>query len=257
MHTSFNFRDIYNMHIAKLERCGFIQEFGQEGLGFIFSKLSSVSRKNCPSQNFPLYSPRLTKLPITIALWYNLESCNVFLPMGQQKIKKLSYTIYEPMLPLKVRIFRKDNNETRRAVGYLNSILRCDMITYQDISVPLSKNGPFLRHSTYMRNKCKERGIDCSKPSVFSSICKSSNFHIVKLLRLGLVWAKSVLSDPNLDTKIVYLARDPRATIRSRKSLGWCNKSAKDCSDPATVCQHMLQDLRDARELRKAFPNKV
>ena len=57
-------------------------------------------------------------------------------------------------------------------------------------------------------------------------------------------------------SKMIVLVRDPRAVFHSRWSdeiSSWCNPQPH-CSDPATSCQDILEDVLAAKNLIKKFP---
>ena len=55
---------------------------------------------------------------------------------------------------------------------------------------------------------------------------------------------------------MIYLARDPRGTLNSRKVHAWCNSKNKDCSDPRLVCSDLSDDFDTAVRFQKQYPNK-
>ena len=53
----------------------------------------------------------------------------------------------------------------------------------------------------------------------------------------------------------VFLVRDPRGVMNSRDSMDWCAKSS--CNDPKVLCDNMHDDLLQATEIKKQFPERV
>lgn len=59
------------------------------------------------------------------------------------------------------------------------------------------------------------------------------------------------------EKQVVYLVRDPRATMNSRLlSVDWCNKSA-DCIDPARLCADLQNDLDAYEQLSTLHPGRM
>ena len=55
-------------------------------------------------------------------------------------------------------------------------------------------------------------------------------------------------SENKEDIKIVYLVRDPRAVINSRKNYEWCMTS-ENCMNPRNLCKDMVDDFKEAKRL--------
>ncbi|XP_018011557.1 carbohydrate sulfotransferase 3 [Hyalella azteca] len=100
----------------------------------------------------------------------------------------------------------------------------------------------------------------CDDPEFFSSVCAESHVHVLKVIRLSLKFASSLLVDPKFqDLKIVYLARDPRPVIRSRRepvNARWCTPKNLQCYDPRYACLGLDEDLNYARQLLEEFPDR-
>lgn len=54
--------------------------------------------------------------------------------------------------------------------------------------------------------------------------------------------------------RIVFLVRDPRGTMQSRKHKKWCEKHP-DCENPENLCRDLVSDYEAAVELKKEFPS--
>ena len=54
---------------------------------------------------------------------------------------------------------------------------------------------------------------------------------------------------------MIFLLRDPRGVMNSRSRLSWC--AYPSCSDPATACRDLLQDLRTAKASLASHPRRV
>ena len=78
----------------------------------------------------------------------------------------------------------------------------------------------------------------CSLSSFLEQSCHRFPAMTMKMVRLRLNLTRELLvDDPSV--KVLYLVRDPRATMNSRlSSVKWCSQSV-DCIDPARLCADM------------------
>ncbi|XP_063588812.1 carbohydrate sulfotransferase 5-like [Penaeus indicus] len=102
-------------------------------------------------------------------------------------------------------------------------------------------------------DKCRKTS-KCYDPSFVSETCRSADMHLLKVLRLNLPWARTFLENENLDFQILYLVRDPRAVLSSRRGLTWC--STPTCNSPSVTCSLLAGDLAEAAVLQKEFPDR-
>ena len=93
----------------------------------------------------------------------------------------------------------------------------------------------------------------CSETSYLSAACKRFPTIVSKVVRLRLNQTRSLLKDKRL--KIIYLVRDPRATMTSRRARDWC-LSSDDCGDSSQLCDDLLSDLNTYDHLSKNFPDR-
>ena len=104
-------------------------------------------------------------------------------------------------------------------------------------------------------SKCKWKVSSCSKPDFVSRICSESKTQIIKTTRLRMIHAGDLLSslDPDVrkSVKILYLVRDPRAVMNSRRKVSWCRKR---CKDPRDLCTALLQDHRAFLKFKSRMP---
>jgi hypothetical protein len=58
--------------------------------------------------------------------------------------------------------------------------------------------------------------------------------------------------------QLIYLVRDPRAVINSRRStVKWCKPRDLDCYSPAVLCADMEDDLHAYKTFKKLYPDRV
>lgn len=59
----------------------------------------------------------------------------------------------------------------------------------------------------------------------------------------------------SLNVRIIYLIRDPRATMASRNTRPWCF-SYDDCDDPTVLCNDLEMDYYAAQRLLSSYPDR-
>lgn len=58
----------------------------------------------------------------------------------------------------------------------------------------------------------------------------------------------------SLNVRIVFLVRDPRGTMQSRKHKKWCQEHT-DCENPENLCRDLVGDHETAVKLAKEYPS--
>ena len=76
----------------------------------------------------------------------------------------------------------------------------------------------------------------------------------MKTVRLPLKGLDQMLSDDDFNLQVIFLVRDPRGIISSRKLVKWC--SVASCSSPRILCDSMEENFHLARELLKQYPER-
>ena len=84
-------------------------------------------------------------------------------------------------------------------------------------------------------------------------MCDTQQF--TKTVRLPLSLAEPFLKEFQ-DLKIVYLVRDPRATLHSRKGRDFCVDNPV-CMDPERLCGELTNDFNSYINLKKIYPERV
>ncbi|XP_064089165.1 carbohydrate sulfotransferase 5-like [Macrobrachium nipponense] len=191
--------------------------------------------------------------PRVVILWTTWRSGSTFL--GDLLVSAVSETFYsyEPLIPYGVRILRSNDTVTNDALAYLSGLFRCNLTNYKWQLRRMARERCYRRRNTYLMTRCVSPKVDCGNTVVVSDICKSAKLHFAKVLRMGLVWAEKLLEDPSLDVQIVYMVRDPRPVMRSRRPYGWCKS---DCRNVTNVCHHLRFDLQDSCQLARRYPDR-
>ena len=98
----------------------------------------------------------------------------------------------------------------------------------------------------------------CTDLEYLSAACKAVPVQIIKIDRVGLKPATKFLSSDNLyknNIKLIYLVRDPRAVVNSRKSRSWC-VTEPVCIDSRNLCNYIKDDYHVAKVLLKTKPDR-
>ena len=95
----------------------------------------------------------------------------------------------------------------------------------------------------------------CTNPQFLDRLCSIHPIQFGKTVRLPLSYAESILNEIQ-DLKILYLVRDPRATLQSRKGRDWC-VATPSCHKPETLCGDLVNDFDSFLDLRKTFPDRI
>ncbi|XP_063588713.1 uncharacterized protein LOC134765847 [Penaeus indicus] len=151
------------------------------------------------------------------------------------------------------------NHPIHWEVVLLRDLLSCNFEAHRNLVNYQKSKVWYLRANSYLGSACKKgkkhvADSDCSSPRFVSEMCRSASVHLIKVLRLSLRWARALLEDKNLDFQILYLARDPRAVLSSRKHVGWCNTPT--CKDPNITCSLLAGDLAEVPVLQREFPQR-
>ena len=98
----------------------------------------------------------------------------------------------------------------------------------------------------------------CSNTTFLQQACNRFPIIASKIVRLRLNLTRQLLEDPSLpDLKILYLVRDPRATMNSRlSSVKWCS-SSPDCINAGRLCNDLHSDLDAFEALSQVYPSRV
>ena len=76
----------------------------------------------------------------------------------------------------------------------------------------------------------------------------------MKVVRLPLGSAATLLSLLT-NLRVIYLVRDPRATLHSRKELDWCAQQPR-CIRAESLCATLIRESRLAVQLQRQFKDR-
>ncbi|XP_037773160.1 carbohydrate sulfotransferase 1-like [Penaeus monodon] len=168
---------------------------------------------------------------------------------------KNSLVSFEPFAPEQPIHRAPEDNTTlhHHRLSLLNDLLHCRYFRHKDLVDHLSSRSSFLSHNSFLRSRCVSVPEKCLSNGTFiSHICHEASVHFLKVLRLDIRWVRPLLEDVDLDLKVIYLARDPRALVYSRRQDPRCN--TRECEDPAQVCAKLREDLAEVPFLLQDFP---
>ncbi|XP_068229179.1 carbohydrate sulfotransferase 5-like [Palaemon carinicauda] len=220
---------------------------------FLFLKENSTLDK--PTTRKPILNKhrRSKDAPRAVLLWTTWRSGSNHIGELLANAVPNTFYSYEPLHWMGVQILHRKNRETSRAIKFLHNLLYCRLdsfmmqITYRSYYTFDKKWNP------YLMKKCEPLGT-CFNPAYVSKVCLEANMHFGKVLRLSLKFAWALLQDDELDLQIIYLARDPRASLASRKRAKFCTDTT--CGDATKVCDMLEDDLHVASKMLEEYPEK-
>ena len=163
------------------------------------------------------------------------------------------FTHYEPLSALGVHQARSDW-QRRRAQFTLDELLACRYSRIPDyMNVTRLNIEDMLSHNPRVWSACT-RGPNrnaCVNETFLATACRLLPLHVFKLVRLRL---RELEPQLRAGARVLYLVRDPRATVSSRlSSVQWCRRSA-ECVQPAQLCDDLEDDLAALQELQARYP---
>ncbi|XP_023237774.1 carbohydrate sulfotransferase 5-like isoform X2 [Centruroides sculpturatus] len=247
MYTNFEYYFISNTFISKEDKLRIlhIEEQLEENISLSSSKTSSnslivSSTKSLHISKLQQNSSVFVKDNVTrILLITFLRGGSSFLGDLIQQNPKTFY-FFEPLHFWGLR--RKfDSYETSEVFNTLSHLFRCQFNETIEYNRYMSKR-PFMFHANkYLMSNCKN-SVLCRDIKYHYKICSQSQSILMKVARLNLKDALVFLKqNSDLDIKLVYLSRDPRAILNSRKPVVWCRNVT--CNTPFFLCNEMRSDL--------------
>nr|XP_045582065.1 carbohydrate sulfotransferase 3-like [Procambarus clarkii] len=161
---------------------------------------------------------------------------------------------FEPLHHLLKNLHLQEGPLVEEVVRLLRSILTCDF-SQLDVYINYMRNNTFLiDRNTRLWKSCAFNRALCFDKDYLSRACRYMPLNMLKTVRMGLLPVVELLQDPSLDLRVVHLVRDPRGCLHSRMQLSWCQSQA--CSDPETVCNDLLTDLKLSDRVKQNFPDR-
>ena len=158
---------------------------------------------------------------------------------------------YEPMY-----YFERHNGSQTELI---RSLSRCQFSTeyLRDMNGLTKGSQNFMTVNRRVWNACQHNRSLCVEPEFVGQLCSFFPVHLMKMVRLRVKDLSSLLmDDPSTkDWKIIYLVRDPRGVMSSRKNLTWCD-SDPACNDGARLCAEVKDDLERMNQFQNQFPHR-
>ncbi|KFM76087.1 Carbohydrate sulfotransferase 6, partial [Stegodyphus mimosarum] len=155
-----------------------------------------------------------------------------------------TFYYFEPLHFLSNPVLNSSFHEAR---SLLDKIFHCNVSKIQGFLMWQKKHDKYMklrRSFEYWRTCSKFK--TCYNGSYIDAYCRNHTTLIAKTIRLNLKEASKLFdTHPELNLKIIYLARDPRGTLNSRMKFpvaAWCNKDPM-CSIPKHFCSALSEDL--------------
>ena len=136
----------------------------------------------------------------------------------------------------------------------INSMINCDysnLPKYIDhLKINSKENGYFIEKGIIENSILNTLNGDYMKQA-----CEKFPVQIFKTDRMFLSQSLSLLSNNNLNLKVIHLVRDPRGIFNSRRKLSWWCKF-ESCSSPTYFCRKQEEDLRLQMKLNHQYKSK-
>ena len=170
------------------------------------------------------------------------------------------YYYFEPL-----HYYARNTNPPQSKIEFIESLLKCrydqDNIGFLHHVSKSANKFLFKNHNFRLWNSCQNilpQDMLCLLPEYLNKVCPLYPIKLIKTVRLNLEETESLIKDPSLDLKILFLVRDPRGTYNSRLSTPiskWCNKD--QCADPEVGCQQMMNNINSAFDLETRYPGTI
>ncbi|XP_063883001.1 uncharacterized protein LOC135112516 [Scylla paramamosain] len=133
---------------------------------------------------------------------------------------------------------------------FVSSLFYC---TFDDkFDVWLKGKGLFIGYYHPSVDRCfqwpREGSSTCRRRLDLRALCRGASVKVVKVIRSRLAWLAALLNRSNV--KIIYLTRDPRASLASINRMGWD-------SLPSRRCAALTADLDAYTSLRVSHPDRI
>lgn len=144
---------------------------------------------------------------------------------------------------------RIDKNETKEALHLLSNLFRCNFSATNRYNrwASIRKHQFLFKRNKFLWSTCSRYSVLCFNSQYLTNICIRSSVQVMKVTRLHLKDALTFLkNNSDLNIKLIYLSRDPRGIISSRKVLDWCQKGK--CNNSTILCKEMKTDFEELQK---------
>lgn len=162
-----------------------------------------------------------------------------------------NYPHFEPLQYMEnVRVH--DSSKSLEAFYVMRQMLKCNYTGLERQYTSLDK---FVVSNDRLSEICKAIPKMCINPKFLNAFCRIFPFQSMNLIRLPVEYSEVLLTDPDLNVKIIVLVRDPRDVMISRKQLDWCQDET-DCNSSTNLCNDMVSDFNAAQILTQKYPDQ-
>ncbi|XP_037789080.1 carbohydrate sulfotransferase 5-like [Penaeus monodon] len=159
---------------------------------------------------------------------------------------------YEPLHDFGIKQIRY-GDDAAQALLNLKHLLNCEYSEMEHLIKHARSYTCVFDKNKVLWNRCKTFPDLCRKSELLSPFCSLFPFQSLKTVRLRLNLTEELLEDKKLGVRLLFLVRDPRGTLQSRRNKVWCS-GKKDCDDPETLCKDLVRDYITASIFRRKFP---
>jgi hypothetical protein len=157
---------------------------------------------------------------------------------------------YEPMY-----FFERHNGSKSELIRSLSQCQFTDEYL-RDMNGLIEGSQNFMKMNQRVWNACQHNYSLCAQPEFVGQLCSFFPVHLMKMVRLRVKELSSLIDDSLMkEWKYIYLVRDPRGVMSSRKNMSWCEPDPA-CNDKARLCSDVKDDLERIGQLKNVFPNR-
>lgn len=188
--------------------------------------------------------------PRSIILWSRWRMGSSFMGKLLASTSLKSFYSYETLHAFTGGVLWDNDTTTMEAMKYAKDLLQCRLQEHENMVTYFSDRSAVLVRDPVVGELC-QAGC-CHHPTLVEAVCQKADLVVSKMVKLRLLYASDLLEQNDLDTQVVFLTRDPRATMHSRSLATWCRVPA--CASANETCRILRDDLSQVSGLRKRFP---
>ncbi|XKL67502.1 hypothetical protein PGB90_002993 [Kerria lacca] len=204
-------------------------------------------------ENFSKFIPENGGTPIRSIIVTTWRSGSTFVGDVLNSVPANFYH-YEPLLDYEI-IQIRGPPLAEEVLERIKNLLNCNYAPLDRYLQYGQEHTWLFTHNTRLWEKCQRKPHICWLHEFLKPFCKLFPFQSMKVVRLRLKLFEELLDDKKLNVKILYLVRDPRGTLQSRKHREWCPSNI-DCYDPVRLCSDLISDYSASIRFHKKYPDQ-
>lgn len=185
-----------------------------------------------------------------------------------------SFYFYEPFRGSVGLDYRYDYSQSMAAMGALDSVFNCADEVFSpgfwannSLANLMGENAHYGALCAANSGVCDAR-LDSSRQPAMASpaaiamqrACLASSLKVAKTVRLPMEFIDTYIDGQDETTRstlhVIFLVRDPRAVMNSRRHRWWGARTA-ECLSYVDLCAHMRVDMNAFEELKMKYPGNV